>query len=53
VYMLLIGKPEGKSPLERQKNRWVEIIKTGRLDIGWLVWTGLVELRMGKSVELL
>jgi hypothetical protein len=41
AYRLLVGKPEGKSPLGRPRRRWV--------DIGWILerwdgvmWTGLV-----------
>jgi hypothetical protein len=27
AYMILVGKPEGKSPLGRSRRRWVENIK--------------------------
>jgi hypothetical protein len=36
MHMLLVGKPEGKRPLGRQRRRWV-------------VWTGLIWLRIGPS----
>jgi hypothetical protein len=28
-YRLLVGKPEGKRPLERPRNRWVDNIRMG------------------------
>jgi hypothetical protein len=28
AYSVLVGKPEGKGPLERPRHRWVENIKT-------------------------
>jgi hypothetical protein len=27
AYMLLVGKPEGKRPLERPRRRWVDNVK--------------------------
>jgi hypothetical protein len=42
VYRLLVGKPEGKRPLRRPRRRWVDNIKMDLLEIGWVVWTGLV-----------
>jgi hypothetical protein len=29
VYRILLGKPEGKKPLGRQRRRWVDNIKNG------------------------
>jgi hypothetical protein len=34
VYMLLVGKPEGKRPLGRPRRRWINSIKMDLLDIG-------------------
>jgi hypothetical protein len=34
VYRILVGKPEGKSPLGRPKCRWVNNIKIGLREIG-------------------
>jgi hypothetical protein len=31
----LVGKPEGKRPLERTRRRWDENIKMDRREIGW------------------
>jgi hypothetical protein len=34
VYRLLVGKPEGKTPLGRPRRRWIDNIKTDLLEIG-------------------
>jgi hypothetical protein len=34
VYMLLVGKPEGKRPLGRPRRRWINNIKMDLLEIG-------------------
>jgi hypothetical protein len=35
AYRLLVGKPEGKRPLERPRRRWVDNI---RMDLGEMGW---------------
>jgi hypothetical protein len=35
AYRILVGKPEGKRPLERPRRRWVENIKMDLRDVGW------------------
>jgi hypothetical protein len=47
VYMLLVGKPEGKRPLGRPRRRWIDNIKMDHLEIGLSVvdWTGLTQDR--------
>jgi hypothetical protein len=54
AYRLLVGKPEGKRPLERSRRRWVDSV------LGWILerwdgmmWTGLVWLRIRTGGELL
>jgi hypothetical protein len=37
-YILLVGKPEGKRPLGRTRNRWVYNIK---MDFGEVRWGGV------------
>jgi hypothetical protein len=32
--MVLVGKPEGKTPLERPKHRWEDNIKADLQDVG-------------------
>jgi hypothetical protein len=53
AYRLLVGKPEGKRPLERQD-------VGGWIILGWILerwegvmWTALVWLRIGTGGELL
>jgi hypothetical protein len=47
VYRLLVGKPEGKKPLERPRRRWIDNIKKDLLERGLSVvdWIGLVQDR--------
>jgi hypothetical protein len=35
AHMLLVGKPEGKTPLGRPTHRWVDNIKIDLREIGW------------------
>jgi hypothetical protein len=35
MYRVLVGKPEGKSPLGRQKRRWEDGIRMELREIGW------------------
>jgi hypothetical protein len=52
AYRILVGKPQGKKPLGRPRSRYVDnIIIDLRQD--WVVWTGLVWLRIGTRGELL
>jgi hypothetical protein len=46
AYRIVVGKPEGKRPLERPRRRWVE-----RYD--GMVGTGSNSLRIGTSGGLL
>jgi hypothetical protein len=41
----MVGKPEGKRPLERVRHKWKENVK---LYLG-LVWTGIIKLRSGTG----
>jgi hypothetical protein len=47
VYRLLVGKPEGKSPLGRPRCRWLDNIKMDLLEIGsgGVDWIGLAHDR--------
>jgi hypothetical protein len=35
AYRILVGKPERKRPLGRQRRRWVDNIKIDLKEIGW------------------
>jgi hypothetical protein len=47
VYMLLVGKPEGKRPLGRPRRKWIDNIKMDLLEIGVIgvYWIGLAQDR--------
>jgi hypothetical protein len=44
VYKVLVGKPEGKRPLERPRHRWDEGVRMDLTEIGWrsVKWIHLV-----------
>jgi hypothetical protein len=35
VYKILVGKPEGKTPLGRPRRMWEDSLKMDLKDIGW------------------
>jgi hypothetical protein len=43
VYRLLVGKAEGRRPLERPRRRWADNIRTDLVEMEWgdVDWTGL------------
>jgi hypothetical protein len=45
AYRILVGKPDGKSPLGRPRRRWVNNIKMGLRAIGWngTEWVNLAQ----------
>jgi hypothetical protein len=45
TYGMLVGKSDRNRPLERPRNRWVDIIKLDLGDIGWSVmdWIDLAQ----------
>jgi hypothetical protein len=47
AYRLLVGKPEGKRPLGRQRRRWVDNIRMdlGEVGCGDVNWIGLSQDR--------
>jgi hypothetical protein len=54
MYRVLMGKPEGKRPLERPRSRWEDGIKMDLTEIGWGgVWSGFSWLRIGTGGGLL
>jgi hypothetical protein len=54
VYKVLVGKPEGKRPLERPRRRWEDGIRMDLMVTGWGGrWIGSDWLRIGTGGELL
>ena len=47
VYMVLVGKPEGKRPLGRPRRRWVDNIRMDlqKVGCGYVDWIGLAQDR--------
>jgi hypothetical protein len=47
AYRILVGKPEGRRPLERPRRRWVDNIKMDLREIGWdgADWVDLAKYR--------
>jgi len=47
VYRVLLGKPEGRRPLERQRRRWVDNTRMDLQEVGcgYMDWIGLVQDR--------
>jgi hypothetical protein len=46
-YRILVGKPEGRRPLERPRRRWEDDIKMDLKEVGWgcMDWTNLTQDR--------
>jgi hypothetical protein len=53
AYRLLVGKPDVKRPLARQRCRWVDKIKMDLRETGWGKWIGFIWLRKDTSGGLL
>jgi len=46
VYMVLLGKPEGRRPLGRPRRRWVGNIRMDlQVGCGYMDWIGLAQDR--------
>jgi hypothetical protein len=47
TYRILVGKPEGKTPLGRPRRRWEDNIKMDLKEIGWggMDWIDLAQDR--------
>jgi hypothetical protein len=54
AYRLLVGKLEGRRPLGRPRQKWVNNVRMNlREREAGVIWTGLVWLRIGTGGELL
>jgi hypothetical protein len=49
LYRILVGKPEGKRPMERPRCRWEDNIKMNLQEVGCGVWTVSSWLRIGTG----
>jgi hypothetical protein len=49
VYMVLVGKPQGKRPLGRVRCRWEDNITMDLQEVGWGAWTGVFWHRIGTG----
>jgi hypothetical protein len=49
AYTILVAKPEENTSLGRPRCKWEDAIKMDLGEIGWVVWTGLIWLRIGTS----
>jgi hypothetical protein len=47
LYSVLVGKPEGKRPLESTRRRWENGIRMILREFGWGMWIGFTWLRIG------
>ena len=50
---VLVGKPEGRIPLEIPRRRWEDNIKINFREVGWGAWTGSILLRIWTGGGLL
>jgi hypothetical protein len=53
VYKILVGKPEGKTPIARPRRRWENGIGLYLRQIGLGMWIGFDWLRTGNDGGLL
>jgi hypothetical protein len=53
AYRVLVGKPEGKRPLGRQRQRWEDNIKMDLQEVGWGSWTGYLAQNRDRCWALL
>jgi hypothetical protein len=50
---ILLGKPEGKGPFGKPRQRWENNIKNYLQKTGWRSWIRLILLRIGTGFGLL
>jgi len=46
---VLVGKPEGKTPLGRPRRRWEDNIRMDLQEEGWGAWTRSIRVRIGTG----
>ena len=52
TYEVFVGKPKGKRPLLRPRQKWVDNIKMDLQEVGLAAWNGLVWLRIDRWQSL-
>jgi len=53
AYSVLVGKPEGKTPLGRPRRRWENNIKMDLQKAGWVMdWIALAQNRNRRRADL-
>jgi hypothetical protein len=52
AYRLLVGKPEGRRPLERLRCRWLDNIRMDLVEVDWgdVDWIGLAHDRGWRAL---
>jgi hypothetical protein len=53
AYRFLVGNPEGRGPLGRPRRRWLDNVRMHLVEVGSVMRTGLIWLRIGTGGELL
>jgi hypothetical protein len=53
AYRVMMGKPEGRIPLGRQRRRFEDNLKMDLQKVVWWAWNGLIWLRVGTGGGLL
>jgi hypothetical protein len=53
AYRILVGRPEGRTPLERHRRRWEDNMKMDLQEVGGAAWADLSWLRIGTGGGLL
>jgi hypothetical protein len=48
MHLLLLGKSEGKRPLERRRPRWIDNIK---MDLGERLWDGVGWIVVARNMD--
>jgi hypothetical protein len=48
AFRLLVGKPEGKRPLGRQRRRWVD---NNKMDLREVVWSGMDWINLVQDTD--
>jgi len=53
TYRILVGRPEGRRPLQRPRHRWWDDIKMDLQQLGWGVLTRMIWFMTGTGYRFL